>query len=222
MSAEGTPAGFFITLEGPEGGGKSTQADRLATRLNLDNIRTTVTREPGGTELGERIRPLLLSPGSKINAPWAEALLFSAARAQLVVEVIRPRLAEGDVVVCDRFFDSTLAYQGYGRGLDLARLRELQDVVTGGVRPNLTFLLDLRVEEGLARIPHRSRDRLDQETRAFHERVRDGYRKMASEEPDRWVVVDATDRPQALADRIFESTIEHLRKAASLPIQRSA
>ncbi|HYM49057.1 MAG TPA: dTMP kinase [Candidatus Limnocylindrales bacterium] len=222
MSADGKPGGFFITLEGPEGGGKSTQARQLEARLNLSDIVTTATREPGGTALGEQIRPLLLNPSGTANDPWAEALLFTAARAQLVAEVIRPCLQRGEVVVCDRFADSTIAYQGFGRGLDLARLRDLQDAVLGGIRPDLTFLLDLRVEQGLARIPRYARDRIDQETRAFHEKIRAAYLQMAGEEPDRWVVLDATGHPDALADRMFEVAVERMRKSNRLPARKSA
>jgi dTMP kinase len=220
MTAAGTPAGFFITFEGPEGAGKSTQSHRLMARLNLSGVLTT--REPGGTDLGEQIRTTLLSARRLLVSPWSEALLFTAARAQLVEEVIRPKLAAGEVVICDRFSDSTLAYQGYGRGLDRTLLAKLQDVVTAGVRPNLTFLLDLPVEEGLRRIPQDARDRLDSETRAFHRRVREGYLQMAAQEPKRWVTIDASQHPDTIADRILDVAVQRLRSAGKLAAERSA
>jgi dTMP kinase len=220
MNADPTQAGFFITFEGPEGAGKSTQSERLATRLNLGGV--IATREPGGTDLGERIRSILLSPQRLLVSPWSEALLFTAARAQLVEEVIRPRLASGQVVVCDRFIDSTLAYQGYGRGLDRTLLARLQAVVTAGARPDLTFLLDLPVEEGLRRIPREARDRLDSETRAFHRRVREGYLRMAAEEPGRWVTIDAAEDQGIVADKVLEVAIHRLRSAGKLPAERTA
>jgi dTMP kinase len=220
MSADGTATGFFITFEGPEGSGKSTQSHRLMTRLNLDGLLTT--REPGGTELGEQIRATLLSARRLLVNPWSEALLFTAARAQHVEELIRPRLAAGQVVICDRFSDSTIAYQGYGRGLDRALLARLQEVVTLGARPDLTFLLDLPVEEGLRRIPLQARDRLDSETRAFHRRVRDGYLHMAAEEPQRWITIDASRHPDEVADQVLEVAVQRLRSAGKLPAERTA
>ena len=220
MNADGTPAGFFITFEGPEGSGKSTQSYRLMTRLNLGGVLTT--REPGGTDLGEQIRTTLLSARRLKVSTWSEALLFTAARAQLVEEVIRPKLAVGQVVICDRFSDSTLAYQGYGRGLDPTLLARLQEVVTTGARPNLTFLLDLPVEEGLRRIPREVRDRLDSETRAFHRRVRDGYVQMAAQEPQRWVTIDASRHPDEIADQVLDVAVQRLRAAGKLPAERTA
>src|SRR2546426_7093563 len=184
MDAPGKPGGFFITFEGPEGGGKSTQIHRLAEALAEEGYVVWTTREPGGTRVGEMIRPLLLGPRQTRLSPWTEALLFTAARAELVDEVIRPRLQRGEVVLCDRFSDSTLAYQGYGRGLDLKTLQGLQAEATGRLMPDRTLLLNLPVEAGLARIPRNAQDRLDRETVAFHRRGdgRDGQ-KGAPEPP---------------------------------------
>jgi dTMP kinase len=220
MDTAGKPGGFFITFEGPEGGGKSTQTHRLAAALAEQGHTVWTTREPGGSGLGERIRPLLLGSGSKRPTPWAEALLFTAARAQLVAEVIRPRLQRRELVICDRFSDSTLAYQGYGRGLELESLSRLQAEATGGLKPDLTILLDLPVEAGLARIPKTAQDRLDRETIAFHERVHAGYQQMAAAEPQRWVEVEAAGPPDDVAAKILEATIAALARAGIRPAQR--
>jgi dTMP kinase len=193
--------GSFITIEGPEGAGKTTQAARLEMHLRDDGISVIRTREPGGTGLGERLRQLLLAPAATPNDPLADALLFSAARRQLVEEVIRPAIDDGTTVICTRFADSTLAYQGYGSGVPLARLHALEEIATGGLRPDLTILLDLPADTGLGRkVP-------DDQTRfelgfdvAFHRRVRDGFLALAAAEPDRFVVVDAVPE----ADRVWE------------------
>jgi len=187
--------GWFITIEGPEGAGKTTQAVRLEAWLRDAAIPVMRTREPGGTKLGEQLRDLLLdhSTSTPID-PLADALLFNAARRQLVAEVIRPALDTGTSVICARFADSTVAYQGYGAGLDLGTLRDLEAIATDGLRPDLTILLDLPVEIGLAR----KTEAVDQ-TRFetgfdvdFHRRVRDGFRLLADAEPERFAVVDAT------------------------------
>lgn len=217
MEAATKSGAFFITFEGPEGGGKSTQALRLANRLSLEGIPATATREPGGTGLGEKVRHILLDPGGAPLSSWAEALLFTAARAQLVAELIRPALKAGRVVICDRYIDSTMAYQGFGRGLDLEQLRQLQEAATGGLRPDLTLLLDLKVEEGLARIPGNDRDRLDREAEQFHRRVREGYLKMSAQDPGRWVRVDASGSPDLVAEKIFSIAVERI----SLPPPRT-
>jgi dTMP kinase len=187
--------GWFITIEGPEGAGKTTQAARLEVWLRDAAIPVVRTREPGGTKLGEQLRDLLLAHSTSTPIdPLADALLFNAARRQLVAEVIRPAVDAGTSVVCARFADSTLAYQGYGAGLDLGTLRSLEAIATNGMRPDLTILLDLPVEIGLAR----KTEAVDQ-TRfetgfdvAFHRRVRDGFRSLAAAEPARFAVVDAT------------------------------
>jgi len=220
MSAAGKPGGFFITFEGPEGGGKSTQVHRLAARLAAEGFVVWTTREPGGTRAGEMIRPLVLGSSAPELSAWAEALLFSAARAQLVEEVIRPRLDRGEIVLCDRYSDSTLAYQGYGRGLDLVELGRLQSAITQELKPGLTLLLNLAVTAGLARIPSMAKDRLDRETVAFHERVAAGYRQMALEEPDRWREVDAAAGPDEVAAAIFIEVERSLAQAGIRPAER--
>jgi dTMP kinase len=220
METAGKRGGFFISFEGPEGSGKSTQIHRLAAALAEQGHAVWTTREPGGTRAGETIRPILLGPQAGPLSAWSEALLFTAARAQLVEEVIRPRLHRGELVLCDRYSDSTLAYQGYGRGIDLETLRRLQSKATGGLSPDLTLLLDLPVETGLARIPRNAKDRLDRETIAFHQRVHAGYREMAAREPHRWRQVDASRDPDKVASRILELAVEALRTAGVRPAER--
>jgi dTMP kinase len=195
MSGGGVRRGAFITIDGPDGGGKTTQAERLAAHLRELGTTVHLTREPGGTWLGERIRELLLDrTGSTAPTdPLADAMLFNAARRQLVREVIGPALAAGETVVCARFADSTLAYQGYGAGLDVAMLRELNDRATEGLQPDLTVILDVPVEAGLARKAPGDVTRFEAEyDLAFHRRVRDGFLAIAAAEPARVVVVDAT------------------------------
>jgi dTMP kinase len=197
--------GLFVTFEGGEGSGKSTQIARLAGHLRLGDRDPVITREPGGTPLAEGIRALLLDP-ARPPSPLAEALLMEAARAELVTHVIRPALAEGRVVLCDRYADSTLVYQGAGRGLDRAMLRRLNEIATGGLTPDLTLLLDLDPAAGLARrTAAGGANRLDQEPEAFHARVRAAYLELAREEPARWVTLDATLSPDVLAARVAET-----------------
>lgn len=187
--------GRFITFEGPEGSGKTTQIRLLAAWLAAQGFAVLTTREPGGTRIGDAIRGILLNPEHTEMRPEAEILLFSAARAQIVGELIRPHLASGGIVLCDRFADSTLAYQGYGRQLDLATLRQITAFATGGLQPDLTICLDLEVQEGLRRKQRSDLiewNRMEQEQIAFHERVRQGYLTLAAAEPERWLVVDAT------------------------------
>jgi dTMP kinase len=220
METAGKRGGFFITFEGPEGGGKSTQLHRLAATLAEHGYVVWTTREPGGTRVGEMIRPILLSRQQTQMTPWSEALLFTAARAQLVEEVIRPRLERGELVLCDRYSDSTLAYQGYARGLDLDALRRLQAQATGGLAPDLTILLNLPVATGLSRIPRTAQDRLDRETATFHERVRAGYQEMAAAEPRRWREVDAAADENQVAQRILALVSEALQQAGIRPAER--
>lgn len=185
-------SGLFITLEGPEGAGKSTNREYLAERLRAQGIEVLLTREPGGTPLAERIRELLLAPSDEPMASDTELLLVFAARAQHLTQVIRPALARGCVVLCDRFTDATYAYQGGGRGLSEARIAVLEDFVQGGLRPDLTLVFDLPVEVGLARAAARGRlDRFEQEGQAFFEAVRQTYLRRAGEQPQRYRIVDA-------------------------------
>ncbi|MEA3309327.1 MAG: dTMP kinase [Chloroflexota bacterium] len=185
--------GLFITLEGPEGSGKSTQIPALVTWLRAQGWKVVSTREPGGTRIGEEIRALLHNPAHTEMAPLTEILLYSASRAQHVAEVIRPALTAGQIVICDRYFDSTYAYQGYGRGLELPVLREITRFATGRLIPDLTCYLDIEPERGLRRRQEGGEEmnRLDRETLAFHRRVYAGYLALIKEEPERWVTVNA-------------------------------
>lgn len=185
-------SGLFITLEGPEGAGKSTNRDYLAARLRASGADVLLTREPGGTPLAERIRDLLLAPSDEPMAADTELLLMFAARAQHLQQVIRPALARGAVVLCDRFTDATYAYQGGGRGLSFERIAVLETFVQGDLRPDLTLVFDLPVEVGLSRAAARGRlDRFEQEERAFFEAVRSTYLQRAAAAPSRYKVLDA-------------------------------
>ena len=197
---------FFITIEGPDGSGKSTQARLLADHLTGQGYDVLFTREPGGTEIGDQIRRVIMSLDNKQMSPQAEFLLFSASRAQLVREVIQPKLDAGGVVVCDRFYDSSLAYQGHGHQLNLDQLRSVTQFVTGGLVPDLTLLLDLPSEVGLNRRREAGLwNRLDDYDLAFHERVRAGYQRLAQAEPNRWVVIDATLSPDEIQESVREA-----------------
>jgi dTMP kinase len=184
----------FLTLEGPEGSGKTSQACLLVQYLRGEGYEVLLTREPGGTPIGDQIRAVLHDPDNTAMVPRAEFLLYSASRAQLVQEVIRPALAGGTLVVCDRYYDSSLAYQGYGRGLDLATLQQVTRFAIGDLVPDLTVCLDIAPEEGLQRrlLGGEEWNRLDREALEFHRRVRAGYLELAASEPGRWVVVDAS------------------------------
>lgn len=197
--------GAFITFEGGEGSGKSSQIRMLESRLAAEGVATSVFREPGGGlgGVGERIREVLLDPAHDALDPLAELLLYEAARAQLVAEKIAPLLDAGEVVLCDRYADSTLAYQGFGRAAaPLDVIRELNAIATRGVAPDLTLLLDVDPALGLACATHAGADRLEREELAFHQRVRAGFLAVAAEDPDRVVVVPR-DRPDAVADQVW-------------------
>lgn len=190
--------GLFITLEGPEGAGKSTNRDFLAEQLRARGVDVVLTREPGGTPLAERIREILLASSEEIMHADAELLLVFAARAQHLAEVIRPALARGAVVLCDRFTDATYAYQGGGRGLSLERIAMLEQFVQGVLRPDLTLVFDLPVEIGLSRAAARGRlDRFEQEGREFFEAVRSAYLQRAAAAPERYQLINAA---QSLAE----------------------
>ena len=195
---------LFITFEGGEGSGKSVQARALYRRLLRLDVTTLLTHEPGGTPFGERLgRWLKWTAGTDIT-PMTELLLFNASRSQLVTEVIQPSLKNKKVVICDRYTDSTVAYQSYGRGLDLEIVRSINNAATQGLIPNLTVLLDIPVEEGLARKRDQKQDRFEQEDISFHQKVRDGYLKLAKAEPERWLVIDGCQSRARIARIILK------------------
>ncbi|MBW1785375.1 MAG: dTMP kinase [Deltaproteobacteria bacterium] len=202
---------MFITLEGIEGCGKSTQASRLVVRLKATGIPALLTLEPGGTRVGQGIRKILLDARNRDLSPLAELLLYEADRAQHVAEVIGPALKRGAWVVCDRYFDATTVYQGVARGLDPELIGLLNERASDGARPDITLLLDCPVHVGLGRALSRNetssekgQDRFEREKTAFHEAVREGYLALAREEPGRFIVVDGAMSEDLLADRIFE------------------
>ena len=202
---------LFITLEGPDGAGKSSQATLLAEHVRSLGRAVVLTREPGGTRVGEGVRGVLLDLEGEGHTAVSDALLYNAARHHSVIEVIRPALERGDVVISDRYADSTLAYQGYGGGAPLDELRAIQRLTTGGLTPDRTVLIDVSVEDGLSRRQAGPAEGLNRfETSAlhgadFHQRVRDGYLAMAAAEPGRWRVVDGAARPDEVAARIWSA-----------------
>ena len=208
-------SGLFITLEGPEGAGKSTNREYLAELLVQAGIEVVLTREPGGTPLAERIRELLLAPDSEIMAVDTELLLVFAARAQHLAGVIRPALARGAVVLCDRFTDATYAYQGGGRGLAYERIAILEQFVQGDLRPDLTLVFDLPVEVGLARAAARGKlDRFEQEQQSFFEAVRQTYLARAAQAPERYRILDAAQplsQVQADLAALVPALLERIR-----------
>ena len=194
---------LFITFEGGEGCGKSVQARALYRRLSRLAIPAVLTHEPGGTPLGSKIGRWLKWEKADLS-PLTELLLFNASRAQLVAEVIQPNLKNGKTVICDRYADSTTAYQSYGRGLDLEIVKAINSAATKGLEPDLTVLLDISAEAGLARKRARKQDRFEGEDTTFHRRVRDGYLKMAADDPKRWLVVDASQSKRKIAQIIWQ------------------
>lgn len=197
--------GYFITFEGGEGCGKSTQAGRFEARLKAAGYSVLRLREPGGTRVGELVREMLLDPGNSTMDPRAELLLYEASRAQLVAEQIVPALEAGEIVVCDRFYDSTTAYQGYGRGLSLDDIDALNEIATGGLRPDLTILIDVEPALGISRATQHGADRLESEDIAFHRAVRDGFLAIATSEPDRVAVVDGNGTPDEVEARVLDA-----------------
>ena len=203
---------MFITLEGPEGSGKTMQLPRLADYLRQRGYDVLITREPGGTSISEQIRTVLHNLENKEMNPRTEILLFEASRAQLVEQVIRPHLNKGGVVLSDRYADSTLAYQGYGHQIEIEPLKALVNFATGGLKPDLTILLDVDVEIGLRRKELKGEwNRLDAYNLDFHQRVRKGYLQLARDEPERWVIIDASQAPGAVQDEMRRVVSERLK-----------
>jgi len=213
MNAQLPVPGKFITIEGGEGVGKSTNTDLLRALLEARGIDVVVTREPGGTELGEQLRSVLLSPTAQPPVAMAELLLIFAARAQHLATVIEPALAVGKWVLCDRFTDATYAYQGWGRELDQGAITTLEQLVQGERRPDLTVLLDMDPSEGLLRARERAAlDRFEQEELAFFDRVRSGYLARAKVEPSRWMIIDASktlDEVRTALSEAFDHWLDH-------------
>lgn len=203
---------MFITFEGPEGSGKSSQLPALASFLESRGYDVVSTREPGGTRIGNQIREILMRMDNTELHPRTEILLFQAARAQLIEELILPNLADGKVILCDRYGDSTLAYQGYGHGLDLDRLKMILEFATGGLKPDLTILLDVDVMVGLKRKKAKEEwNRMDAFELSFHERVRRGYHELVNQEPARWKIVDASQSQEQVQKDIRQIVLEALR-----------
>lgn len=193
--------GTFITLEGPEGAGKTTQLKLLGKWLEEQSIQHVITRDPGGTALGKPIRRILLNSESPVH-PVTELLLYEADRAQNVSEIIVPNLEQGKVVFCDRYIHSTIAYQGYGRGIERSLIDLLNDIATQGLRPKVTILFDIESSAGLARLHPSGHDRLEREALEFHQKVRNGYLELAKADPDRWRIIDAAGPMHAVQDEL--------------------
>ena len=208
--------GVFLTFEGGEGSGKSTQLRRVAATLEGVGRAVRMLREPGGTAVGEAVRELLLDPQHVGLDATAELLLYEASRAQLVADVIEPALENGEIVICDRFYDSTTAYQGYARGLSLARIEALNTLATGGLVPDRTIVLDLAPELGLKRATRDGADRLEGESLAFHRAVREGFLAIAAEQPERVRVVDASGAADEVALRVAQALSDLPRLSEAL------
>jgi dTMP kinase len=194
---------LFITFEGGDGCGKSFQSRALYRKLMREAIPAILIREPGGTPLGEKIRRLLKQRSDMAISPLTELMLFNASRSQLVADVVQPALKAGKCVICDRFSDSTLAYQSYGRGLDFNTIEEINRLASQGLKPDITFLLDVPPEVGLSRKKKVQEDRFDREAIGFHQKVREGFLQLANKEPQRWVVIEATLPKKKIADLIW-------------------
>lgn len=214
--------GKFITFEGVEGCGKTTQIRLLAEALEKSGMSVRLTREPGGCPISDKIRAILLDASNSEMTPSAELLLYAAARAQHIHEVIEPAIKAGKTVLCDRFTDATLSYQGYGRGLDLSLIKSLNETATAGCKPDLTILIDCPVEIGLERavarieagsaadINHLREERFERESIDFHQRVRSGYLKLAEGSPERFIIIDGTGTPAEISSRILEAVSSRL------------
>lgn len=212
----------FITFEGVEGCGKTTQIRLLADALKQSGKRVVLTREPGGCPISDKIRSILLDAQNSEMTPAAELLLYAAARAQHIDEVIRPTLKNGAIVLCDRFTDATIAYQGFGRALDMDLIKKLNETATGGCRPDITVLIDCPVETGLeraiARIEagsasdsnHLREERFERESIEFHKRVRNGYLHLAEESPDRFILIDGTESVGIIAENVLRAVSSRL------------
>lgn len=202
-------SGTFISLEGPEGAGKTTQVRLLSKQLEIMGVSHVITRDPGGTPLGKQIRRILLNPENPVQ-PMAELLLYQADRAQHVAEVILPSLKEGRLVICDRYVDSTIAYQGYGRGIDFKLIDELNQIATGGLMPELTVLFDIPSSDGLARLHPGGHDRLEREALEFHLKVRNGYLEQAKRYPERYKILDASKPLSSVQSELRRILFERL------------
>ncbi len=204
---------MFITVEGPDGSGKTTQLKLLVQALTDKGYEVVTTREPGGTKVGNSIREVLLSPEHDEMTARVEMMLYAASRAQNVEQIIRPALSRGAVVVCDRFVDASIAYQGFGLGYDLEQILALNEWATGGLKPDLTFLFDLSPSQASSRMKDRGQlDRIESRDEAFHQRVYDGFQSLLAEHPDRMVRINANETIECIQDEVFDITLERLRE----------
>jgi len=205
--------GMFITVEGPDGSGKTTQLQLLVRSLTEKGYEVVVTREPGGTKVGNSIREVLLSPEHDEMTPRVEMMLYAASRAQNIDQVIRPALKRGAIVVCDRFVDASIAYQGYGLQYDLNQILSLNEWATAGIKPDLTFLFDLTPDQASRRMKDRGQlDRIESRDESFHQRVYDGFKKLLEQHPDRMVRIDANATIEMIQDEVLDITLERLHE----------
>lgn len=205
--------GIFITVEGPDGSGKTTQLQLLVRSLTEKGYEVVVTREPGGTKVGNSIREVLLSPEHDEMTPRVEMMLYAASRAQNIDQVIRPALKRGAIVVCDRFVDASIAYQGYGLQYDLNQILSLNEWATAGIKPDLTFLFDLPPDQASRRMKDRGQfDRIESRDESFHQRVYDGFKKILEQHPDRMVRIDANATIEMIQDEVLDITLERLNE----------
>lgn len=205
--------GMFITVEGPDGSGKTTQLQLLVRSLTEKGYEVVVTREPGGTKVGNSIREVLLSPEHDEMTPRVEMILYAASRAQNIDQVIRPALKRGAIVVCDRFVDASIAYQGYGLQYDLNQILSLNEWATAGIKPDLTFLFDLTPDQASRRMKDRGQlDRIESRDESFHQRVYDGFKKILEQHPDRMVRIDANATIEMIQDEVLDITLERLNE----------